>query len=290
MSKLLDLDPSLLVLQPEELDFFKHTAGIQDDVELREHILAVQKRAYEVFPYSTIRSFTFARLTISRMPGYEDVLAIGKQNKDAILLDAGCCFGADVRKAVVDGWPADRVLATDIIPEFWDMGHELFRSTPSTFPVHFIPGNLFDPLHLAPAPPPLSPPSHPPVLASLTNLTPLHGRTTAIHASALFHLFPEAQQRALARLLGSLLAPGPGAAIFGWSTGRAESGVVEFEGGVSHPRLFCFAPADWRALWEDVFGEGTVRVLAVNREFEGVGLRLKGGEVLMRMEWCVTRL
>lgn len=36
------------VLDPEELAFLKTQTGIQDDDELKAHVLAVQKNAYEV--------------------------------------------------------------------------------------------------------------------------------------------------------------------------------------------------------------------------------------------------
>ena len=75
------LDPAFYSLTEEEVGFYKAQTGIQDDDALKEHILAVQKDAYEVrlaahsercnvvaadsseqvFPYPCIRWFTFAR-------------------------------------------------------------------------------------------------------------------------------------------------------------------------------------------------------------------------------------
>jgi hypothetical protein len=42
------LDPTLLNLTDEEEHFLKSWTGIQDDEELKQHILKVQKKAYEV--------------------------------------------------------------------------------------------------------------------------------------------------------------------------------------------------------------------------------------------------
>lgn len=128
-----------------------------------------------------------------------------------------------------------------------------------------------------------------PDLPSLSSLNQLRGQVTAIHAAALFHLFSEAQQRALAMTLGSLLANVTGATIFGWSTGLAEVGYIEFEGTVSHPRQFCHSPSSWEALWNGVvFPKGSVQVETRLVDFNyDVGVRLKGGLAPKKFEWAV---
>jgi hypothetical protein len=127
---------------------------------------------------------------------------------------------------------------------------------------------------------------------NLSSLNQLRGHVTAINASALFHLFSEEQQRELAMTLGSLLAPVSGASIFGWSTGVAEAGFIEFEGSVSHPRQFCHSPSSWEALWNGVvFPMGSVNVETRLVEFDyDVGLRLKGGIAPRRLEWAVQKV
>jgi len=84
------LDPSLLVLDSEDEAFFKATTKIDDTQELRNHIQGVAREAYEVFPYGTIGSYTFARATIARLSGYPKALSLGLGN-GGILLDAGSC-------------------------------------------------------------------------------------------------------------------------------------------------------------------------------------------------------
>jgi hypothetical protein len=172
--------------------------------------------------------------------------------------------------------------------EFWDLGHKLFRSSAASFPAAFIYADLLDQTQLVPGPPS----SDPPDLANLSSLNQLRGHVTAIHASALFHLFSEEKQLALAQAFGSLLAPVSGACIFGWSTGVAEAGHIEIEGKVSHPRQFCHSPSSWEALWNGVvFPKGSVEVDARLGEFEhDVGVRLKGGLTIQRLEWVVRRI
>jgi hypothetical protein len=110
----LDLDETLLELDPEEEAFFKSETGIQDTEELRRHIVEVQEDAYkvsrcpcpdqtkstrdsnivlrgQVYPYPCIRGFRFTNLRITRRPTYPHVLELGKDRPDAIFLDIGCC-------------------------------------------------------------------------------------------------------------------------------------------------------------------------------------------------------
>ena len=42
------LDPNLYELNEEQSKFYKQLTGIDDDEEMKQHILAVQREAYEV--------------------------------------------------------------------------------------------------------------------------------------------------------------------------------------------------------------------------------------------------
>lgn len=55
------LDPNLLNLNEEEAEFFKSQTGIQNNEELRNHIIEVQKKAYETHKYPCIQNFSFTR-------------------------------------------------------------------------------------------------------------------------------------------------------------------------------------------------------------------------------------
>ncbi|KAI0828239.1 hypothetical protein BC628DRAFT_1337889 [Trametes gibbosa] len=136
------LDRSLYSIDDEGLQFMKTQTGIQDTEELKEHVIAVQEEAYAIFPYNCIRKFAFINLKLGRLPAYKQLLTLGKERQGAIFLDIGCCFGNDVRKTVYDGFPIENVVASDLHPEFWELGHRLFKSTPKTFPVTFVPGLL----------------------------------------------------------------------------------------------------------------------------------------------------
>jgi len=244
-------------LTEEERTFFKQQTGIPDDDDLKAHIFRLQAEAYEVYPYPCIRIFYFAKFKVTRLfrSSYQNLLEIGKSRKGAIFLDIGCCMGIDARKLIADGYPFEQVVTSDLRQEFASLGHKLFKTTQETYPIAFIPGDVFDPNHLEIAPPMASsaqastgtgagdPPSgSAPDLRSLTSLNSLHGRVFAIHASALFHLFGEEKQLHLARALAGLLSPEPGSMIVGLQRGVPEKkGFQPSAMGRDH-RVWCHSP------------------------------------------------
>ncbi|KAH9910455.1 uncharacterized protein B0H18DRAFT_895535 [Fomitopsis serialis] len=277
-----DYDPALYeklyYLQPEELAFFRAQTGIKDEQELKRHIMSVQAEALKVTPYTCIRAFAFTKLVASRLPAYDQVVKLGKERKGAILLDIGCCctylvesalsVGVDVRKAVADGFPVENAIASDLHPEYWVLGHKLFRTTAEEFPAHFVGGDAFDSAFFEGSPildtPPTTPP---PALAALRTLSPLNGHVSAIHASSFFHLFNEEQQLELARKLAGLLSPVPGSMIVGVHAGQPEKGPwLERRTLRSGTQMFCHSPESWEELWDgEVFEKGKVRVEVVLR-------------------------
>ncbi|CAL1715527.1 unnamed protein product [Somion occarium] len=169
------IDERLYSLEPDELEFFKSWTKIQDEEELKRHILKSQADAYAVYPYPCIRRFSFTKLKISRFPAYQDLLQLGRERPGALFIDLGCCFGNDVRKAVADGFPVQQALASDLRPGFWEVGHQLFKDTKETFPVPFIPGDVFDIKFVSDEPGKVETTTELPPLSSLINLTPLLG-------------------------------------------------------------------------------------------------------------------
>ncbi|KAG1830474.1 hypothetical protein EV424DRAFT_1315528, partial [Suillus variegatus] len=194
-------------LSSEEAAFFKAQIGIDHDEDLKRHIL-------EVARYPCIHGTVFS-LNISSYPVYEHILKLGGERPDAVLLDLGYRFGVDARKAAADGFPAENIIASNIINEFLELGHELFRTTSSLYPGCFLPGDGFDPEFLSVAAQRNNMISSSPTidLSSLKSLNPLHGHISAINATRLFHLFTEDKQLHLAGALAGLLSAQPGSVI-----------------------------------------------------------------------------
>ncbi|EIW76283.1 hypothetical protein CONPUDRAFT_64653 [Coniophora puteana RWD-64-598 SS2] len=294
MQQIPPADDGYFALSPDEAAFFKAQTGIEDDEELKRHIIGVQRKAYEASelfaPYPCILLFTFLDFIMGKLPAYQQLVEIGREREDSIFLDiAACCeFGLDARRAIADGFPAQNVIISDLRPELLDFGHKFFRTTPATYPVHHLACDAFDPSTLEVVPPSyeLNTSSPRPDLNSLTSLNPLHGRVSAIYAGMFFHLFNEAQQLHLARALAGLLSPVPGSLIFGVHNGAVEKGTKQFQGYGASLQMFCHSPESWRAMWAEVFAgkEEAVRVEAQLKTY-----KTRAGE-FEALEWSVTRL
>ncbi|KAF8207579.1 hypothetical protein K438DRAFT_1576024 [Mycena galopus ATCC 62051] len=274
-------------LDADELIFLKDQTKIQDEAELKAHVLAVQKKAYKICPYPCIRRFGFVRIKIIKnRPAYDHVLDLGRNLPGALFLDVGCCFGTDLRKLASDGFPAQNMLACDLRKDFWDLGHELFRSTPQSFPVVFLAGDAFDPDFLTLQPPATESPQSPvPDIRSLKSLDGLQGHVSAIHSASLFHLFSEINQLQLARKLAGLLSPRPGSIIFGCHGGHPTKGPVL---GSRGKYMFCHSPESWRDLWDgEVFEKGSVEIAMY---LKNVGRILNPTTDFHMLFWSVKRL
>jgi len=242
----------------------------------------------------------FTTLKISRLPAYHQLLQLGRDRPGAILLDFACCFGNDLRKAVLDGWAPENAMGTDLRPEFWSFGHELFKSTPATFPVAFIAGDVFDHANIKPGPPAYEAPSSPrPNISTVKSLSPLQGHISAIHASSFFHLFDEDHQLLAARALASLLSHEPGSMLLGEHGGLPQKGIRPLSDVFPDvTQMFCHSPESWKELWETVvFKPGTVTAEAELLQVTRDGLRAvtldgpKEGEgYWFRLRWSVTRV
>ncbi|ELU40028.1 NmrA domain-containing protein [Rhizoctonia solani AG-1 IA] len=244
-----NLDESLYDLDANELRFFQLATDIRDPAEIKQHILSIQAEAFK---------------------------AEEERNTDNVLV------GNDARKAALDGYPLENIVATDlrrgksdcpITPtqkltrgriDFWDLGFKLFKDDPALFPVPFLEGDIFSSQLLdldAPRP------TERPKVPHLKTLTELLGRVSIIHASAFFHLFSEENQKKLAERCVALLNMEPGSTIFGSHNGAPEPGVYT---GIGAPdrEMFCHSPESWRKLWMELFGDRRINVMAT----------LEGGE------------
>ena len=167
----------------------------------------------------------------------------------------------------------------------------MFRTTPETYPVKFLAGDVFDDAHLSPtAQVPSDPPSP---VASVNTLTELRGHISVIHASSLFHLFNEEKQFELGKRLAALLDPRPGSIIFG------SHGAMPVKGHRpgTFTKMFCHSAESWTRMWEEeIFKKGQVKAdtflkeldMAVERKERAVPVEV--GTKFYWLAWSVERL
>lgn len=233
------------------------------------------------------------RTKAAKSPVYPSVLSIGRNDPSAIYLDLGCFTGTDSRKVVADGWPAARVIGSDLRREWFELGWKLYGDK-ERCGVTFLAGDVFDEAFLATSEEhddddggdeeeeatrlsEKASSTSSPDLRSLRSLNPLRGRIRCISAFSFFHLFDREPQLVLARKLAALLGPRarPGSVIFGSHQGMRVPGNRR---GPGQSELFGHSPESWKELWEcDVFpgsrrsGEQGVKV-KVWAEFKEDGL------------------
>ncbi|KAG9317889.1 hypothetical protein JVU11DRAFT_2118 [Chiua virens] len=95
---------------------------------------------------------------------------------------------------------------TDTFQGFFGVGHALFRTTPETYPIRFVVGNVFDP-NLLQIVPPFDHPSSTgkPDLSTLTSLNPLSGRCAVIYAARFSYLFFRGKPTSSGESIGRIL-------------------------------------------------------------------------------------
>ncbi|GJJ09836.1 hypothetical protein Clacol_004060 [Clathrus columnatus] len=301
----LDLLPPSLPLDEEynisseESTLLKRVIGIQDDNELKEHLLSIQAETYAV-GYRTCGCVH--RFKIVKHPAYESVIKLGKERENAIFLDLPCCVGSDSRIIIADGYPLENVITSDLHSDYWTVGHKLFKTTPETFPVPFLQGDIFDPNFLQPGVPALDTSSQvidSPSLTDLTSLTPLQHSISAIYTSCLIHLFGEDEQFKLAHLFASLLSPLLGSIIFGFhfgTSGAEEDKLKSTRLTAEGISVFAHSPASWKELWTDK--NGPFRPEQVSVQVEVIGVERKDISRMFNLEqpyisyrhiWSITR-
>ncbi|PSR90483.1 hypothetical protein PHLCEN_2v4901 [Hermanssonia centrifuga] len=237
------LDDSILTLSETETEFL-HSAISADDDELKSKIIEAQKIAQH--PYPCIRAFHFVNLMMSQNPIYPKVLESGKAG-NTIFIDLGCCMGSDVRKLVADGYPASNVLGCDLRQEFIDCGHNFYNDS-ETCKIRFFTSDIFE------VPYPFSAESALAFtgISQVTGLLQLREAVTHFYTGALFHLFDEATQYALALRVAMLLKRKPGTVVFGRHQGLPEAGMINDH---MQRTRYGHSPTSWPLLWKKVFSE-----------------------------------
>lgn len=209
-------------------------AKVPQDLQI-SHVLSLRNRAYESHPYPCLGRFRFMDLDLSNHPRYPEILSRLKlTDEPELLLDFGCCIGQDVRKLLLDGAPVSKIYGSDLLPEFIEIGYELFRDV-STFPRdHFIaPADAFDE-------------------TSNNALAEFDGKVSILHISAVFHLFGIEDQRKLARRCLKLLSPKKKCLVLGGQTANVNAGSYPRANGQMRWR---HNSESWAQLWEDAARE-----------------------------------
>ncbi|MCJ1355504.1 MAG: hypothetical protein MMC33_005496 [Icmadophila ericetorum] len=257
-------------IPPVMRELLEKYSGIPHD-DVIPHISKLRDRAFDTWPYPCIGQLRFLNLNLSTSPLYPTVLS-RLTTQSQTFLDAGCCFGQDLRKLAFDGAPPASLYGLDLEPAFLELGYDLFCDRAKMVDATFVSGSLLD---------------------SAARFPELEGSIDMVLANSLLHLFTWAEQIVVASRLVGFLKPQPGSMIMGRHVGAVEAGEYRAlsEGATS----FRHNVQSFRRLWDEV-GQETDSRWKVDAQLDlkdivpGVNLGQKWTERgTRRMHFTVTR-
>lgn len=162
-------------------------------------------------------------------PAYDEVLTILKNGGK--FLDIGAMLGVDIRKLTFDGVPSENIVALDIIPDFWDVGFELYRDK-DTFKARFGQADLLS-------------------LSDNPEFTDLKGKLDVVSLSAVLHQFDwDIQATALKQVVAFSKV---GMLLVGHQIGNRKSGTFKFS--PTQTPIFKHNAESFKDLWKQVCKE-----------------------------------
>lgn len=237
------------IITPESLDFWKVALATNDEAEIRERILKSSEEAYSITSFPCIKLMRFLHMPMTQNFAYPKVLEEGRSGETQYL-DIGCFWGVDLRKLILDGYPAKNTHGVDIYD--WSIvSSKLFtKSTPTKFLVE----DIFAPEYLE----------------GNSELSQLKGSINHIFLGSVFHLFEEEQQIDLARRISRLWKRDNGkGVIFGLQRGMVdgEEGFEKNHLGVHLNKMYAHSPRSWAKLWKETIfpGDDGIKVEAIYR-------------------------
>lgn len=246
--------------------FYREYVGLADEEELKKHLMEVRDSAWKVYQYRCVASFYFVNYNLAEGFGtrwYSGILERVKQGDK--FLDLACAFGHVARNLVYDGAPQENIISSDLRPEFWELGYQLFRDR-DTFHGEFRQADIFDP----------------------TCLEDYNGKIDILHTSAFFHLFDLERQKKVVGVLLRLLSTKPGTTIFGRQAGNT---VPEFRKHPWRPSdcgLYAHNAESFKSMFKEVAGEGwDVQTWLVTRTENNIA---PNGGTYGRLRFIITKL
>lgn len=205
-------------------------------------------------------------------------------------LDIGCCVGQEVRQLVLDGATPENLYASDLHPEFLDIGYDLFKDR-ETLKSTIFAADIFN--------------------ATDPNFVALVGQMDVIWAGSFLHLFSYPATIEVLKQLITLSNPTSGSLIVGKQLGHVDAGEFVIQGsapaakspstttstsqagsveGDKTTSLFRHNEDSFKKMWDDV-GQQTGTKWNVWVEQKGYQGQAKGvPEGSLSLSFCVERI
>ncbi|TVY76043.1 Methyltransferase [Lachnellula suecica] len=196
---------------------------------------------------------------------------LSRLQKGDTLLDIGCFLGHDLRRAVFDGAPSDKLYGVDVV-DHWTLGYEFFRDS-GRFSAKFIECDVLTPNN---------------------ELQSLYGKIDIICVTSLLHQWEWEGQVVAAKQLVSFSRPGT--IVTGHQIGTSDGASKEKSGKDTSFSWMRQDPKTWAEMWDEV-GKATGtewKSDAHLRTFEERGLDKESltylGEHARLLEFVVYRI
>nr|UPX44787.1 hypothetical protein FAC4K13_04 [Penicillium camemberti] len=203
--------------------------------QVLQHVTELRDRAFKVFPYACIGQASFLELSIASSPMYPEMLERVKKGEK--LLDLGCAFGQELRQLIYDGASPENLYASDLRPEFLDLGHDLFLDR-QTSKINLIPANVLD--------------------DNSDLVTKLTGQLGVVYISLFLHVFDFDTQITVAKRVFSLLADKPGSLLVCRVVACRDQEILN--NASARLPYYYHDLASWNRLWERVQKESGLQL------------------------------
>ncbi|KAE8338051.1 hypothetical protein BDV24DRAFT_153922 [Aspergillus arachidicola] len=204
--------------------------------EVIPHVLSLRDEAFKVYHYPCIGQMRFLAFNFPRMPFYHRVVDRLRADPSTTFLDAGCCFGQEIRYLVDQGIPGKQLFGCDLEQVFIDLGYKLFRDK-DRLEATFVTGDLT---------------ADDPAFAGSPLSQTLSGKIDIIFASSLLHLWDYDTQVRVAIRLVQLCRDRPGVMITGRQLGSRLGGHYPMHGVDDNALHYRHNVESLKGFWRDV--------------------------------------
>ncbi|KAJ4245214.1 hypothetical protein NW762_014084 [Fusarium torreyae] len=198
---------------------------------VENHLHAIRDKAWAVASFPCVGMWSFTNLNYMQDPQFKTVISrLRDGSSDEIFLDVACGLGQVLRKLSADGVDPKKLYGTDILPEYLELGFDLFKDRDRFEQNNFITADL---IHNDKA------------------LAQLEGKITVVHASNFFHLFGWEEQILIGENIVKLFERRhQGVLLFGWQIGRLDAGTMtSYKTGNTR---YLHNLSSLQTLWDDI--------------------------------------
>jgi len=202
---------------PEEARALLETYSGLKPEEVLPHVLAIRDAGFDLGSYACIGQLRFLTHSFPDFPYYQRV--VQRLKTGSTFLDAGCCFGQELRYLInSEGIASERLYGFDLETRFIDLGYDLFRDR-DRLRSTLVRGDLSSSLDGG---------------GNNAELAALKGKIDIVYVSSVLHLWNWDDMVAATKRLVELVRKESGAMIVGKQMGSLEAKEAQMPFGMHY--------------------------------------------------------